>query len=129
MTALKRSRRQGQLGVLLAVTAAIVAAIWVGAGVEWAIPSAMVMLGFIALLVFGVGRSDTAEVIYGVGDERVRQLHLRACAAAGVAMLAVIVLWYLVTVAMGDPNETLGVLATLFNGSLITAAVTLSRRG
>jgi hypothetical protein len=66
--------------------------------------------------------------MYGVGDERVRQLHLRACASADVAMLAVIVVWYLVTIAVGDPNETLGALAALFNGTLIAAAAALSRR-
>jgi hypothetical protein len=124
-----RSHRQANLVVLLAITAAIVAAFWIGVGIEWAIPSAIIMLGFIAALIFGVGRSDAAEVMYGVGDERVRELHQRACASAAVVMLAVIVGWYLVTIAAGDPNNTLGTLAVLFNGTLITAAATQSRRG
>jgi hypothetical protein len=120
--------RQGQLILALAITAAIVAAFWIGGSIEWAIPSAIVMLGFIAAMVLR-DRSQTAEVVYGVGDERTRSLYLKSTSAAGTAMLAVIVVWYLVTVAAGDPDETLGALAVLFNGTLIAAAAVVSRRG
>jgi hypothetical protein len=120
--------RQGQLILALAITAAIVAAIWIGASIEWAIPSAIVMLGFIAAMILR-DRSQTAEVVYGVGDERTRSLYLKSTSVAGTAMLAVIVVWYLVTVASGDPDETLGTLAVLFNGTLIASAAAVSRRG
>jgi hypothetical protein len=120
--------RQGQLILALATTAAIVAAIWIGGSIEWAIPSAIVMLGFIAAMVLR-DRSQTAEVVYGVGDERTRSLYLKSTSAAGTAMLAVIVVWYLVTVAAGDPDETLGALAVLFNGTLIASAAAVARRG
>jgi hypothetical protein len=105
-----------------------VAAFWIGGSVEWAIPSAIVMLGFIAVMVLR-DHSQTAQVVYGAGDERVRSLFLRSTSMAGVAMLAVIVTWYLVTVALGEPNETLGLLAALFNGTLIASAAMVGRQG
>jgi len=120
--------RQGQIGLALTITAAVIAAFWIGGSIEWAIPAAIVMLGLIAAMALR-DRSQTAETLYGVGDERTRQLHQRTVALAGLVMLAVIVTWYLVTVAQGDPNETLGLLAVIFNASLIGAAATVSRRG
>ncbi len=128
MSESNRHWRQAQMGLALTVTAAIVAAFWIGGSLEWAIPAAIVMLGFIAAMALR-DRSQTAETLYGVGDERIRGLHLRTVALAGLVMLAIIVIWYLVTVAQGHPNETLGLLAVIFNALLIGAAATLSRRG
>ena len=120
--------RNGQLAFALAITVAAIAAFWIGGSPEWAIPAAIVMLGFIAAMALR-DRSQTVEVMYGVGDERTRQLYLQSTALAGIVMLAVVVCWYLVTVAQGDPNETLGLLAAIVNGSLIVAAAIVSRRG
>jgi hypothetical protein len=74
-------------------------------------------------------RSEAVGVVSGIGDERIRLLHLRTCASAGLIMVAVIVVWYLATVVGGDTNQTLGLLALIFNASLIGAAAVLSRRG
>jgi hypothetical protein len=120
--------RRGQMIFALAVTAATIAAFWIGGSPEWAIPAAILMLGFIAAMALR-DRSQTAEVMYGVGDERTRQLYLRSVALTGVVMLGVIVSWYLVTVVEGDPDETLGLLAAIFNGNLIVSAAVVSRRG
>jgi hypothetical protein len=128
MSEVNQHMRRGQVVLAIAITAAIVAAFWIGGSVEWAIPSAIVMLGFIAVMVLR-DHSQTAQVVYGAGDERVRSLFLRSTSMAGVAMLAVIVTWYLVTVALGEPNETLGLLAALFNGTLIASAAMVGRQG
>ncbi len=64
------------MGLALAITAAIVAAFWIGGSLEWAIPAAILMLGFIAAMALR-DRSQTAETLYGVGDERTRRLHQR----------------------------------------------------
>jgi hypothetical protein len=128
MSELNHHMHQGQLALALAITAAIVAAFWIGGSLEWAIPSAIVMLGFIAAMILR-DHSQTAQVVYGAGDERIRSLFLRSTSMSGIAMLAVIVVWYLVTVAMGEPNETLGTLAALFNGTLVAAAWVVGRRG
>lgn len=119
--------RNAQMIFGVLITAAIVAAFWIGGSPEWAIPAAIVMLGFIAAMGFS-DRSQTAEVMYGIGDERTRDLYRRALAVTGLVMLGVIVVWYLVTVAEGDPNQTLGVLAALFNAGLIAISAVLSRR-
>ena len=37
--------------------------------------------------------------------------------------------WWLVTVAQGDPNETLSLLCAIFGVSFILAIVVLARRG
>ena len=120
MSESNRHWRQAQMGLALTITAAIVAAFWIGGSLEWAIPAAILMLGFIAAMALR-DRSQTAETLYGVGDERTRRLHQRTAALAGLVMLAVIVTWYLVTIAQGDPNETLGLLAVIFNATLIAS--------
>jgi hypothetical protein len=128
MSAANRHLRRGQMVLALAIAGVTITAFWIGGSVAWAIPTAVVMLGVLAAMAFR-DRSQTAEMVYGVGDERTRQLHARVCALAGLVMLAVIVIWYLVTVAQGNPNETLGLLAVIFNASLIGAAVVVARRG
>jgi drug/metabolite transporter (DMT)-like permease len=117
-----------QLVGLLAIAAAVIGVFWAAEGLEESLPVAALMLGLVALLHFGRGRSDTLNVMSGVGDERVRSLYTQAVAVAGTVMSFVLPGWWLVTVAQGNPSEPLTVLCALFGATFIAAVVVLARR-
>ena len=77
----------------------------------------------------GRRRSDTLEVMGGVGDERSRTLYTRSVAIAGTVMAFVLPGWWLVTVAMGEPNQTLNILCVVFGACFIPAVAVVARRG
>ena len=113
---------------MLTITAACVAVFWAAEGFEEAWPVGAVLLAFTAVVHFGRRRSNTLEVMSGTGDERVRSLYTRAVAFAGAVMSFLLPGWWLVTVAQGDPNETLALLCTIFGLSFILSVVVLARR-
>lgn len=114
---------------MLAITAATTAVFWAANGFEEAWPVAAVLLAFTAVVHFGRRRSNTLEVMSGTGDERVRSLYMRAVALAGTVMSFLLPAWWLVTVAQGDPNETLSLLCGIFGLSFILSVALLARRG
>jgi hypothetical protein len=113
---------------MLTITAACVAVFWAAEGFEEAWPVGAVLLAFTAVVHFGRRRSTTLEVMSGTGDERVRSLYTRAVAFAGAVMSFLLPGWWLVTVAQGDPNETLALLCAIFGLSFILSVVVLARR-
>jgi 4-amino-4-deoxy-L-arabinose transferase-like glycosyltransferase len=118
-----------QVAGMLAITAATTAVFWIADGFEAAFPVALVLLAFTAVVHFGRRRSNTLEVMSGTGDERVRSLYTQAVAIAGTVMSFLLPGWWLVTVAQGDPNETLSLLCAIFGVSFILAIVVVARRG
>jgi 4-amino-4-deoxy-L-arabinose transferase-like glycosyltransferase len=117
-----------QLIGMLAIAAAVFGVFWAAEGFEEALPAGAILLGFIALLHFGRNRSDALNVMSGVGDERTRSLYTQAVAVAGAVMSFLLPGWWLVTVAQGDPDPTLSVLAAVFGVTFIAAVVVLARR-
>jgi 4-amino-4-deoxy-L-arabinose transferase-like glycosyltransferase len=117
-----------QLIGMLGIAAAVFAVFWAAEGLEEAWPAAAILLGFIAILHFGRDRSDTLNVMSGVGDERTRSLYTRAVAVAGSVMAFLLPGWWLVTVAQGDPDRTLTVLCAVFGFTFIAAVAVLARR-
>jgi len=113
---------------MLAIGVAATAVFWAADGFESAWPVAVIMAAFIAVVHFGRRRSNTLEVMSGTGDERVRTLYTKAVALAGTVMAFLLPGWWLVTVAQGDPNETLSVLSAIFGATFIVAIVVLARR-
>ena len=113
---------------MLAIGVAATAVLWAADGFESAWPVAVIMAAFIAVVHFGRRRSNTLEVMSGTGDERVRTLYTKAVALAGTVMAFLLPGWWLVTVAQGDPNETLSVLSAIFGATFIVAIVVLARR-
>ena len=113
----------------MAVIAAVATAVfWAVDGFDAAWPFALVMTAFIAMLHFGRRRSNVLEVMSGSGDERVRSLYMRAVAFAGAVMAWVLPGWWLVTVAQGNPNDTLGLLCGVFGLCFIIGVVWFARR-
>jgi hypothetical protein len=113
---------------VLAIDVIVVAAFWIGRGLEAGLYTGAIMAAFTAFLILGRGRSQTAEVVSGIGDERTRRLYTRSLAFTCLVLVSVMVPWFLVTVIQGEPNETLSILALVFNVSLIGSAAYLSRR-
>ena len=114
---------------MLAITAATTAVFWAADGFEQAWPVGAILLAFTAVVHFGRRRSNTLEVMSGTGDERVRSLYTQAVAMAGTVMSFLLPAWWLVTVAQGDPNDTLAFLCAIFGVSFILAIVVVARRG
>ena len=118
-----------QVAGMLAITAATISVFWIAEGFEAAFPVGLVLLAFTAVVHFGRRRSNTLEVMSGTGDERIRSLYTRAVAFAGAMMAFLLPGWWLVTVAQGEPNETLALLSAIFGASFIGAVAFLARRG
>jgi hypothetical protein len=89
---------RAQLIGMLAIAAVTAAAFWVAEGPEAAIFSGALVGGFALLVHFGGRRSDTLEVMSGIGDERTRSLYTRAVALTGTVLSIVLPGWWLVTV-------------------------------
>jgi len=119
----------GQLGLGLLLVAAVFAAFTVGGDAGDGAVSAAIVLAFLLLVYFGRRRSDTLDVMSGVGDERGKLLYTRAVAFAGTVMSFVLPIWWLVTIAKGEPNDVLALCCAIFGVSFIVAVMVLAQRG
>jgi len=117
-----------QVAGMLAITAATTAVFWIAQGFDAALPVALLLLAFTAVVHFGRRRSNTLEVMSGTGDERVRSLYMQAVAVAGTVMSFLLPGWWLVTVAQGEPNDVLSALCAIFGVTFIAAIAVLARR-
>ena len=113
----------------LLIGAAAIAAFLIGGDTGSAAITGGLVLGFVLLVYFGRRRSESLQVMSGIGDERTRRLYTRATAFAGTVMSFVLPTWWLVTVARGNPDTTLNWLCAIFGFTWIAAAVVLPRRG
>jgi hypothetical protein len=119
----------GQLTLGMLLVAALFVAFAIGGDAGSGAIGAAIVLAFLLVVLFGRRRSDTLDVMSGIGDERGRLLYTRAVAFAGTVMSFVLPGWWLVTVAQGDPNETLSLMCAIFGASFVLAVVVLARRG
>ncbi len=130
MTMMKTlSTPAAQLAMGALIAAAVFAAYLLGGqSLGDAATAGGLVLGFMVLITVARRRSDTFDVMSGIGDERTRSLYQRAVAFAGTVMSFVLPGWWLVTVAQGDADMTLGLLCAIFALSWLLAVVVLSRR-
>ena len=118
----------GQLMLGLVLVAAVFVAFAVGGDAGQGAVSAAIVLAFMLLVLLGRRHSDTLDVMSGIGDERGKLLYTRAVAFAGTVMSFVLPIWWLVTVAQGDPNEVLTYCCAIFGATFVLAVVVLARR-
>ena len=118
----------GQLSLGLLLVAAVFVAFAVGGDAGDGAVGAAIVLAFLVLVLFGRRRSDTLDVMSGIGDERGKFLYPRAVAFTGTVMSFVLPIWWLVTVAQGDPNNVLALCCAIFGLTFITSVVVLARR-
>jgi hypothetical protein len=119
----------GQLILGIALVVAVFVAFAIGGDPGNGAISAAIVLAFLLLVLFGRRRSETLDVMSGIGDERGKVLYTRAVAFAGTVMSFVLPGWWLVTIAQGDPNEVLSACCAIFGASFVLAVVVLTRRG
>jgi hypothetical protein len=119
----------GQLSLGLLLVAAVFVAFTVGGDAGQGAISAAIVLAFLLLVLLGRRRSDTLDVMSGIGDERGKLLYTRAVAFAGTVMSFVLPIWWLVTIAQGEPNDVLALCCAIFGASFIVAVAVLARRG
>jgi hypothetical protein len=119
----------GQLSLGLVLVAAVFVAFALNDDAANGAIGAALVLGFLLLVYFGRKRSDTLDVMSGIGDERAKLLYTRAVAFSGTVMSFVLPIWWLVTIAQGDPNEVLSICCAIFGATFILAVVVLARRG
>ena len=118
----------GQLMLGLVLVAAVFVAFAVGGDAGQGAVSGAVVLAFLLLVLVGRRYSDTLDVMSGIGDERGKLLYTRAVAFAGTVMSFVLPIWWLVTIAQGEPDDTLSLMCAIFGLSFILAVVVLARR-
>jgi hypothetical protein len=123
------SSAAGQLSLGLVLVAAVFVAFALNDDAANGAIGAAAVLAFLLLVYFGRRRSDTLEVMSGIGDERQKLLYTRAVAFAGTVMSFVLPIWWLVTIAQGDPNEVLSICCAILGASFLFAVVVLARRG
>jgi hypothetical protein len=119
----------GQLSMGLLLVLAVFVAFTIGGDPVDGLIGAAVVFGFLLLVLYGRRRSDTLDVMSGIGDERSQQLYTRAVAFAGSVMSLVLPIWWLVTIAQGEPNNVLGICCAIFGVTFIGAVAVLARRG
>jgi hypothetical protein len=118
----------GQLSLGLLLVAAVFVAFTLGGDAGQGAISAAIVLAFLLLVLLGRRRSDTLDVMSGIGDERGKLLYTRAVAFAGTVMSFVLPIWWLVTIAQGEPNDVLSLCCAIFGVSFIGAVVVFARR-
>jgi hypothetical protein len=114
---------------MLLLSFAVFAAFWIGEGLEAAWPPLLILLVFTAFIQLFRSRSGTVEVMGGIGDERTTALYTRAGTWTAAVMTFVLPAWWLVTVALGDPNETLSLVCAIFGATWVLTSLVAARRG
>ncbi len=105
------------------------AAQWIGGDPMGGLGSLGVMGALGALFLFG-GRSETIRGLRGDGrDERFRQIDVRATAFAGLAVIAAIIIAFIVEVAQGHSGSPYSWLGAVAGVAYVLALVVFRWRG
>jgi len=128
MSRLSQSTTAQLVGELVLV-GLVVAAFAIGDSWAAALSSGAVLLAFVAFLHLGRRRSQTVEVMGGIGDERTRALYTRTMALTGSVMALVLPAWWLVRVAQGHADDPIGMVCAVYGVTFIVSSIVISRRG
>ena len=99
---------------------------WIGGDPGGGLVSLAILTGFGAVFLFG-GRSETIRGLRGDGsDERFRQIDIHATAIAGVAVIAAIIIAFVIELAHGHSGAPYSWLGAI-GGLAYTAAIVVLR--
>jgi hypothetical protein len=117
-----------QLAGMLLVALAGGVALWIGS--DWAdgLRSAAIIAAFALVIHVGRTRSDALRAASGIGDERTRGLYIQANAVAAIVLAVACAGWAFVSTALGEPNDTLGIVALIYAVSFLGSCAVLARR-
>lgn len=113
---------------MVGIAAATFLAFLVAGSTTDALVSGGLVLALAVAIHFGRRRSETLGLMGGLGDERTENLSLRASAFVGNVFVIVLPAVWLVSIAQGEPNDTLAALCAVGGVSWVAALVWLSRR-
>jgi hypothetical protein len=127
---MKMTRTKWYLPALcVALGFVVLAAQWIGGDPRGGLYSLAVMTGFGLLVLLG-GRSETVRGLRGDGrDERFRMIDLAATAIAGIVLVTVIIVLWLVELARGHDGNPYGLLGAIAGLSYLAAIAVLRWRG
>ena len=120
---------RADLAWYLGIAGASGLAFGLGQGLMAGLLAGTTMLVFAVVLALGRRRIDAIRVVGGAGDERNRDLYTRSLAVAGGVLGLAVTGWYLLTVARGEPDDTLLALTVLFAAVFVGTGVVNSWRG
>ena len=126
-----RATRSKWFAPLLSVALGIVVfgAQWVGGDPGSGLVSLTIMAAFGALILLG-GRSETIRGLRGDGrDERFRKIDIHATALAGLAVIAAIIIAFIVELAKGHSGAPYDWLAAIGGLTYLIAIVVFRIRG
>lgn len=102
---------------------------WIGGDPGGGLVSLAIMTGFGAVILFG-GRSETIRGLRGDGrDERFRTIDIHATAFAGVAVIAAIIVAFVIALAQGRSGEPYDWLGAIGGLAYLVGVIFLRIRG
>jgi hypothetical protein len=119
------------LGMELVLSAAVFAAFLIADGLGSAVFAGALLVSFTLVLHFGRTRSETVEVMTGIGDERTRSIARTAAAWTAHVMVTILVGWWLIALATGADEavqRTLGALGALYAVAWLICTLVAKRR-
>ncbi len=119
------------LAIELVLCAAVFTAFLIADGLRSAITSGALVLALTLVLYFGRTRSETVEVMTGIGDERTRAITQTAAAWTAYVMVTVLIGWWLVALATGadeSVQRTLSQLGTIYAVIWLVCTLVAKRR-
>jgi hypothetical protein len=119
------------LGLELLLSAAVFTAFLLADGLGSALFAGALLVSFTLVLYFGRTRSETVEVMTGIGDERTRAIATTAAAWTAHVMVTILIGWWLVALATGADEtvqRTLGQLGALYAIAWLICTLVAKRR-
>ena len=116
-------------GFAVALGLVVLAAQWIGGDPAGGLVSFGIMTVFGTLVLLG-GRSETIRGLRGDGrDERFRQMDIHATALAGLAIIAAIIVAFIIELAHGHSGNPYGWLGALGGLTYLAGIIVFRMRG
>ena len=114
-------------GVLMGVVYLV--AFWAGGSLAYGVFGLAVMVAFSVLLLVARRRSETVRGLLDHRDERISAIDLRATAATALAMIAVVLVAFVVQIARGHSGWPYSMIGAVGGVAYLAAVVVLRIRG
>ena len=114
-------------GVLMGVVYLV--AFWAGGSLTYGLFGLAVMVAFSLLLLVARRHSETVRGLLDHRDERITAIDLRATAVTALAMIAVVLVAFLVQIARGQSGWPYGMIGAVGGVAYLAAVIVLRIRG
>ena len=114
-------------GVLMGLVYLV--AFWAGGSLAYGVFGLVVMVAFSLLLLVARRRSETVRGLLDHRDERISAIDLRATAVTALAMIAVVLVAFVVEIARGQSGWPYSMLGAVGGVTYLAAVIVLRIRG